>query len=467
MPAQKSFFYIFCLSTIFFGIQIIWTLEFGAGNPYLISLGMKPELTAFVWLCGPVAGLIVQPLIGYYSDRSSSTYFGKRKPFLFAGLLLVTLALLMIGVIAPGSNDRNAALHIAVAGFYILDFSINVLMSSARSFLVDSLEGHQQVLGNSFVGRMLNAGDLCGYFIGGLDLSAILSVKGEFEQMRLLCLLGIVILWASGLVTLLFTTEEPHHSYVNLSSAATDSYGVFAPFRAIVKAIWTLTPPIQKLCETQFFNWLGWFPFLFYSSTWLIASSQSHGHQESSRMGSRGLFLFSLLSLFTSLTLPYIQHRFNIPLSKLWSLSLFFSFFVIQMTIFHQNSPAMILLTVSLMGIPWFATGWAPFALISLELTKRAQEDAMTDDDTQIPDSPHSYTSLESALANSPGNGCESGLVLGIHNMYICIPQLLSSLVTSFVFFILDGNGPEALGWVIRVGSVFTCVAAFKAWHLA
>ena len=429
-------------------------------------MGMKRELTAFVWLCGPVAGLVVQPLIGYYSDRSSSTYFGKRKPFLFAGLLLVTVALLMIGVIAPDSTDRNVALWFAVAGFYILDFAINVLMSSARSFLVDSLEGHQQVLGNAFAGRMLNAGDLCGYFIGGLDLGAMVSVKGEFAQIRLLCILGIVILWASGLITLLFTTEEPHHSYVNLPSATTDS---LAPFRAIIKAIWSLNPKIQKLCETQFYNWLGWFPFLFYSSTWLIASSQSHGLQESSRIGSKGLFLFSLFSLLTSLVLPYIQHRFNLPLSKLWALSLFFSFLVIQMTIFYQDSIAMILLTVSLMGIPWFATGWAPFALISLELTKRAQEDMMAEDDddaAQIPDSSHSYTSLESALANSRENS-ESGLVLGIHNMYICIPQLLSSLVTSFVFFIFDGNGPEALGWVIRVGSLFTCIAAFKAWHIS
>jgi solute carrier family 45 protein 1/2/4 len=297
-----------------------------------------------------------------------------------------------------------------------------------------------------------------------LDLPAMVDAQGEFAQMRLLCLLGIIVLWASCGLTLVCIREEPQSHFDQSRLDPTES-GLVYLFRTIRR----LPTAMQNLFETQFFNWLGWFPFLFYSSSWLLATP----HNQSSQIGSRGLFFFSLVSLITSLVLPFIQHRFNFQLSKLWSLSLFFSFLVIQLSMFYPSSTTLITLTVASMGIPWFATGWIPFALISLELTRKNVDDEdlqVVDIDARnpVPDSPHSYTLLqdESVSVVERNNMFGSGMILGIHNIYICVPQLVSSLLTSLVFNVVDASGPETLGWVIRVGSVFTLIAALKAWKL-
>ena len=68
-----------CLS----GIQFAWTVELAFGTPYLLSLGLPTYLTAMVWLAGPLAGLVIQPLIGVYSDNSTHR-LGRRRPFMMS-----------------------------------------------------------------------------------------------------------------------------------------------------------------------------------------------------------------------------------------------------------------------------------------------------------------------------------------------------------------------------------------------
>jgi solute carrier family 45 protein 1/2/4 len=198
--------YIFYLTALFFGIQFIWSVEFSAGNPYLLHLGMSKAATPFVWAAGPISGLIVQPLVGYYSDTlqlPSNLKFGRRKPFLVLGTVAVSIGLFLIAY-APllSPLNQNTSLYIAVGGFYILDFSVNILMASARSLLVDKLSEEDQIMGTSFAGRMLNAGDLCGYFIGGLDLVSLFPFVSS--QMRILSWISLIILWISMSITLLF-----------------------------------------------------------------------------------------------------------------------------------------------------------------------------------------------------------------------------------------------------------------------
>ena len=140
------------------GVQFTWTVELSYGTPFLVSLGLSKESTALVWLAGPLSGLLVQPLVGYWSDRSRISY-GKRRPFILGGTLVVVLSIIMISYcqslgqslasLMKLESSKSMQIAFAVIGFYILDFSINTVQASCRILIVDVIPYEQQSLANA------------------------------------------------------------------------------------------------------------------------------------------------------------------------------------------------------------------------------------------------------------------------------------------------------------------------------
>jgi len=92
---SKSTLYLILLTLGIGGLQIVWSIELSNGSPYLLSLGMSKALLAFVWLAGPMTGVLVQPYIGMISDRCRLPW-GKRKPFMVAGTLGTVVSSLLL-----------------------------------------------------------------------------------------------------------------------------------------------------------------------------------------------------------------------------------------------------------------------------------------------------------------------------------------------------------------------------------
>jgi hypothetical protein len=143
---SKSSLYLILLTTCIGGLQIVWSVELSNGSPYLLSLGMSKALLAFVWLAGPLTGVLVQPYIGIKSDRCRVSW-GKRKPFMIAGTL-GTIAASMILAYARdiirifGGFDVDApydggykvsTIVLATVMMWCLDFSINTGWSISGS----------------------------------------------------------------------------------------------------------------------------------------------------------------------------------------------------------------------------------------------------------------------------------------------------------------------------------------------
>jgi len=78
------------------GLQFCWGTEMTYASPYLLSLGLSKSRLSLVWVAGPLSGLVMQPIIGMMSDKSTSKY-GRRRPFMLAGTLSVVLCLLILG----------------------------------------------------------------------------------------------------------------------------------------------------------------------------------------------------------------------------------------------------------------------------------------------------------------------------------------------------------------------------------
>lgn len=134
----KSTLYLILLTLSIGGLQILWSVELSNGSPYLLSLGMSKALVAFVWLAGPMTGVLVQPYVGMLSDRCRISW-GKRKPFMIAGTLGVVASSLLLAyarqivqVIGRYDSDavyegiwKNGTIVMATVLMWCLDFSIN------------------------------------------------------------------------------------------------------------------------------------------------------------------------------------------------------------------------------------------------------------------------------------------------------------------------------------------------------
>ncbi|WP_424963792.1 MFS transporter [Ekhidna sp.] len=136
---KLSFWQIWNMSFGFLGIQFGFALQNANTSRIFETLGADTKNLAFYWLAAPVTGLIVQPIIGYLSDRTWHPRWGRRRPFFAIGAILATIALFVM--------PNSPTLWIAIGMLWIMDGSINISMEPFRAFVGDMLPPEQRTKG--------------------------------------------------------------------------------------------------------------------------------------------------------------------------------------------------------------------------------------------------------------------------------------------------------------------------------
>lgn len=332
---QLSLLRILLLTVMLAGVQFAWTVEFAYGTPFLLSLGMPKSLTALVWLAGPLSGLLIQPLVGVWSDRSQSNW-GKRRPFIVLSSIIVTISIYSIAYAETIANsfmvkNNGITIFIAVFAFYLLDFSVNAVMACCRALIVDVAPSSQQDLANAWAGRMVGFGNVIGYYAGNLDLPSLFGASDVAtenlsnepvlkDQVRILSLLCISFFIATISLTCLFTPEKkPDPAYIPPKRR------FFDPIMKIISHMSNLPSKIQNICNIQFVAWLGWFSFLFYATSWIGGLHERNSVISSKdldvKKGSFALLLFAIMSLLSGSILPIFTKWISI--TRIWAYSLF------------------------------------------------------------------------------------------------------------------------------------------------
>lgn len=145
-PARVKLRTLLRVASVSCGIQFGWALQLSLLTPYVQELGIPHAWASIIWLCGPISGLFVQPLVGQFSDRCTSR-FGRRRPFIVAGAFSIVFSVLIIGFAADigwwlGDRSDTGEIKIrAVAafvfGFWILDVANNMTQGPCRALLAD------------------------------------------------------------------------------------------------------------------------------------------------------------------------------------------------------------------------------------------------------------------------------------------------------------------------------------------
>ncbi|KAL8714777.1 MAG: hypothetical protein Q9220_001290 [cf. Caloplaca sp. 1 TL-2023] len=487
------------------GLQFTWGIEMTYCTPYLLQLGLTKSKTSLVWIAGPLSGLIMGPLIGVLADNSRSKY-GRRRPFMIGGALIVTVGLLVLGwtaeivsmFIAESDLRRVLTITLAVFSIYFVDFAINAIQSSCRSLIVDTLPIPKQQKGSAWASRMIAIGHLAGYGVSTIDLLKVFGRTLGDSQFKQCCVLAAAALLLSVGVTSWAVDERVLIAArdADVKSSAVKLVG------KILKTTWQLPDRIRAICWVQFWAWIGWFPFLFYSTTWVGETYFRYTPEASiadsadplgdiGRIGSLSLLIFSIVTFIGSVLLPFVvlspenegksgQRNFTprpppaiAPLARFlngskpdlltaWMLShlvfagaMFFAPFV--------RSLYMATVLVAICGIPWALACWAPFAFMGIEVNRMTAPSTIlangssyrriptpSDDFSSPAPSPsflrlhHLDRDMDDDDGDESSTGETAGIYLGILNLFTTLPQFVGTFISMIVFEILEpGKHPE------------------------
>ncbi|TAG11738.1 MAG: MFS transporter [Verrucomicrobia bacterium] len=253
---QLSFWQIWNMSFGFLGIQFGWGLQMANMSSIYSFLGAKEENLALLWIAAPLTGLIVQPIVGYLSDRTW-TGLGRRRPYFLIGAVLASAALVMM--------PHSSALWMAVGLLWILDASINITMEPFRAFVADKLPANQRPTGftvqSLFIGLgaviasalpyILNHGFGIGQEASG-DSKIPLNVTISFH-------VGAAALFFAVLYTILTTPEYPPENMEEFQKMKKESAGLTGFLKELLHGIGSMPKLMRQLAWVQFFTWTGLF----------------------------------------------------------------------------------------------------------------------------------------------------------------------------------------------------------------
>ena len=278
--AKLSFWDMWNLSFGFFGVQIAYALQSANISRIFATLGADPHQLSFFWILPPLMGMIVQPLIGKWSDRTW-TRMGRRKPYLLAGAIIAVLVMVFL----PNAGSLhfparvflglNMAMWFGLFSLIFLDTSINVAMQPFKMMVGDMVGEEQKAKAYSIQSLLCNAGSLVGYllpiFFTWIGIANEAPEGVVPDSVITSFYVGAAILIACVLYTFLKVKEMPPKEYaefhgIDLSqSGNTESANLFALLGKAPKTFWTVG-------LVQFFCWAAFLYMWTYSNGTLAAN---------------------------------------------------------------------------------------------------------------------------------------------------------------------------------------------------
>ncbi|HPS24800.1 MAG TPA: MFS transporter [Bacteroidales bacterium] len=256
---QLSFWNIWNMTFGFLGIQFGLALQNANVSRILQSFGADVGHLSLFWIAAPLTGMIVQPIIGHYSDQTW-TRLGRRRPFFLVGALLASLALVMMPN-APVLAPYIAPMFIGAGILMIMDASINVAMEPFRALVADLLPSEQRTLGFSVQTSLIGIGAVAGAVLpyvltnwfGIANTPAVGSERMVAPNVTYAFYIGAIVLLGSVLWTVIRTKEYPPESKPAKSS-----------FWQIGKDFANIPKTMRQLGVVQFFSWFALFSMWVY-----------------------------------------------------------------------------------------------------------------------------------------------------------------------------------------------------------
>lgn len=429
---ELSFWQIWNLSFGFLGVQIGYSLQNGNTSRILEALGADLHSIGYFWLAAPLAGLIVQPIIGLSSDKTW-TRLGRRIPFIFFGAIVSALAMFFM----PNAEYFTYLLPPLIFGavmLLLMDTSFNVTMQPFRALVGDMVNDEQKNLGYSLQSALINFGAVFGSLLPWiLAKSGVANVPAAGEKVAASVIWSFYIGGAILLITVLWTVfrtkeyapkEHALYNEIDLESeAVTEKTSVIKLISNAPKIFW-------QLGVVQFFSWFSLFLMWVYT-TRAIANHiwgpealdpKSIGFNEAGDWTGVLFAFYSAVAALFSLLIPRIAKA--IGRKKTYSFSLLLGGIGLA-SMYFVHDKTILLLSISGVGLAWAAILAMPYAMLSGSL---------------------------------PAD--KMGVYMGLFNATITIPQIAAGLLGSTIIA-LFGGFPIAIIVIAGVSMLIAGLSVF------
>ena len=427
---ELTFWQMFNLSFGFFGVQIAYALQSANISRIFATLGADPHQLSFFWILPPLMGMIVQPLIGKWSDRTW-TRMGRRKPYLIVGAIIAVLVMAFL----PNAGSLhfstrvflglNAAMWFGLFSLIFLDTSINVAMQPFKMMVGDMVGEKQKATAYSIQSFLCNAGSLVGYLFPifftwiGIANTAPEGVVPDSVIYSFYC--GAAILIACVLYTFLKVKEMPPKEYAEfhgIDPAKAEEKKSEGLLKLLIKApatFWTVG-------LVQFFCWAAFLYMWTYTNgaiarnCWGTTDVASADYQAAGNWVGVLFAVQAVGSILWALVIPRFR---NLKLAYVVSLLAGAVGFASVMFIHNQY----------LLFGSYFLIGFAWAAMLALP-----------------------FTFLTNALEGNP----YMGSYLGLFNCTICLPQIVAAATGGAVISLVGGSQ----GAMLLLAGVFLVLGA-------
>ena len=399
---RMSFWQIFNMSFGFLGIQFGFALQTGNASRILQTFGADVEHLSWFWLAAPITGMIVQPIIGHYSDRTW-TRLGRRRPYFLTGAILSGLALFFM----PNSSMLAAIIPPIVVGagmLMIMDASFNVAMEPFRALVADNLPDSQHNAGFSMQTCLIGVGAVVGswlpYVLANWFGVAKTAAPGHVPDNLLFSFYtGGIVLIASILWTVIRTKEYPPEVYDTFHEDEADNQIEKSGIAEIFSDLANMPKTMKQLGLVQFFSWFALFSMWVFTTPAIVdhvyhlkaTDTSSEAYNNAGNWVGVLFGVYNAVSAIYALMLPSIvrntsrkkTHAFSLAMGGLGLISIFFI----------QNDYLLILPMIGI-GLAWGSILAMPYAILSSSIPAR-----------------------------------KIGVYMGIFNFFITFPQIINGVI--------------------------------------
>jgi maltose/moltooligosaccharide transporter len=416
---RLSFWQIWNMSFGFLGIQFGWGLQLANMSPIYKYLHAEESSLPYLWLAGPITGLIIQPIIGSMSDRTWNK-LGRRRPYFLAGAILASVALFFM----PDSS----AVWMAAGLLWILDASINITMEPFRAFVADKLPEEQRTLGfvmqSFFIGigqTLANALPYLFTMLGvvGVMASGIpLSVDYSFK-------IGAIVFLVAVLWTVLTTKEYPPEDMEAFERMRREKRGILAGFAEIFSSIAEMPATMKQLAVVQFFTWFA-LPCMWQFFGIAVARHVFGAPSEASPLFAQGTewggLCFAVYNVVCFLVAFMLPSFANATSRKVVHIIALLCGGIGLISVFFVTNKFMLFASMAGVGIAWASILSMPYVILS----------------TAVPPA-------------------RMGVYMGVFNLFIVIPQIVMSLIVPRIYNNVLGGDPRN---AVVLGGISLLIAA-------
>lgn len=373
------------------GIQFGLGLQNANTSRIFSTLGANADEIPILWIAAPVTGMLVQPVIGYLSDRTWHPTWGRRRPFFFLGSVLASLALILM----PNSSE----LWMAGMVLWLMDASINISMEPFRAFVGDLLPAEQRTSGFAMQSFFIG--------VGAVIASALPAILSEFgvsntadagkipDAVRWSYYIGAAVFFICVVYTVITSREYPpedleafrrEHARMKFSDV----------FREAYSGLFQMPKVMKQLAPVQFFTWFGLFCMWIFMTNAVTqhiygtTDTQSKLYNEGADFVGIAMAMYNGVAALFALFLPYLANRLGRKVTHLICLT---AGGIGLISIYFIKDPTLVLLAMTGVGIAWTSILSIPYAMLAGSLPA----DRM-------------------------------GFFMGVFNFFIVLPQVVASL---------------------------------------